>query len=68
MAKVALWGIPRSLSTAFERSIREFEDVKVFRGSLQAAYWNQSGTDIAQELPTPLLETLGTKQFFFQRS
>ena len=39
-----------SLSTAFERSIRELEDVKVFHEPHQAAYWNQSGTDIASRV------------------
>ena len=37
-ARVILWSAPRCLSTAFERSIRELETVKVIHEPLWAAY------------------------------
>ena len=66
MAKVALWGTPRSLSTAFERSIRELEDVKVFHEPYQATYLNQSGADIVSKVASTLVGDCSHQAVFFK--
>ena len=66
MAKVALWGIPRSLSTAFERSIRELEDVKVFHEPHMFAYWNQLGADIVSRVAYSLVGDTAHQAVFFK--
>ena len=66
MAKVALWGIARSLSTAFERSVRELEDVKVFHEPYQATCRNQSGADIASRVAYTLVGDTAHQAVFFK--
>ena len=66
MAKVALWGTPRSLSTAFERSVRELEGVKVFHEPYQATYWSQSGADIASKVAYTLVRDTAHQAVFFK--
>ena len=53
--QVFLWSAPRCLSTAFERSIRELNEVKVLHEPLHAAYYK--GPERIVDEQQPFLET-----------
>jgi len=52
--QVFLWSAPRCLSTAFERSMRELNEVKVLHEPLLAPYYMGPERIIAEQ---PFLET-----------
>ena len=56
--RVILWSSPRCLSTAFERSIRELEGVKVLFEPLLLPYHGSGGAEVGRYHSSPIITSM----------